>query len=185
VTPTCGTRVARCEPGSCDASRDQSWVVVAGTLGGVILTSVGGLLWIILTTRHQRAIAELGAHREAGDRLRKERRETFVNCLAAYQDMYGKALAIANSRFQGSPEYQPSLGGGFLEQAPDEASRFSRAYHELTITGGPSTHQIARECTSKLWDLAYASTEMEATIFDRLKTSGTTITSELARSYAG
>ena len=40
------------------------WVVVVGTLGGVVLTSVTGLIGIIPTTRHQRAITELGAQRE-------------------------------------------------------------------------------------------------------------------------
>ncbi len=68
------------------------WVVVVGTLGGMVLTSVTGLIGIILTTRHQRAITELGAQREVEDRLRDERRETFVNYLTACQDMYG-ALA--------------------------------------------------------------------------------------------
>lgn len=146
------------------------WVVVIGTLGGVILTSVSGLLGIILTTRHQRAIAKLSAHREAEDRLRNERRETFVNYLAAYQDMYGKALAIAKSRFQRRLEDQPHLLGlSFLEQAPEEAARFSRAYHELTITGGPNTRETARECTSRLWDLIYASTETDAASFEQLK----------------
>jgi hypothetical protein len=73
------------------------WVVVVGTLGGVILTSVGGLTGIILTARHQRAIAERQAHKEAESRLRSKRRETFVNYLSAYQDMYSKALTIAGS----------------------------------------------------------------------------------------
>lgn len=97
------------------------WVVVVGTLGGVILTSVTGLIGIILTTRHQHTIAELGAQREVEDRLRKERRETFVNYLAAYQEMYGKALAIATSRFQGRSEDEPfPLGPSFLERAPEK-----------------------------------------------------------------
>jgi hypothetical protein len=97
------------------------WVVVVGTLGGVILTSVTGLIGIIPTTRHQRAIAELGAPREVEDRLRDERRETFVNYLTAYQDMYGKALAIATSRFQDRSEDEPfPLGPSFLERAPEE-----------------------------------------------------------------
>jgi len=51
--------------------------------------------------------------------------------------MYGKARAIADSRFQGGPIDQlPPLGRSFLEQAPEEAARFSRVYHELTIAGG-------------------------------------------------
>lgn len=146
------------------------WVVVVGTLGGVILTSVTGLIGIILTTRHQHTIAELGAQREVEDRLRKERRETFVNYLAAYQEMYGKAFAIATSRFQGRSEDEPfPLGPRFLERAPEKTARFSRAYHELSITGGPNTRKIARDCTSKLWDLVYASTEADAASFERLK----------------
>jgi hypothetical protein len=68
---------------------NDPWVVV-GTLGGVILTSVSGLLGIILTTRHQCTIAERGARREAEDRLRSERRETFVNYLAAYKTCTAK-----------------------------------------------------------------------------------------------
>jgi hypothetical protein len=146
------------------------WVVVVGTLGGVVLTSVTGLIGIILTTRHQRAIAELGAQREVEDRLRDERRETFVNYLTAYQDMYGKALAIATSRFQGRSKDEPfPLGPSFLERAPEETTRFSRAYHELSITGGPNTRKIARDCTSRLWDLVYASTDADAETFERLK----------------
>ena len=112
----------------------------------MILTSVTGLIGIILTTRHQRAIAEFGAQREFEDRLRKERRETFVNYLTAYQDMYGKALAIATSRFQSRSEDQPfPLGPIFLERAPEETARFSPAYHELSITSGPNTRKIARD----------------------------------------
>jgi hypothetical protein len=148
------------------------WVVVVGTLGGVILTSVSGLLGIILTTRHQHAIGERQALHEVENRLRSERRETFVNYLAAYQDLYGKALAIADSRFQVRPESQltePPLAQNILEQAPEESARFSRAYHELVITGGLSTRKAARDCTSRLWDLAYASTEADAASFARLK----------------
>jgi hypothetical protein len=151
---------------------NDPWVVVVGTLGGVILTSVGGLLGIILTTRHQRAVAERQTRQDLENRLRTERRETFVNYLSAYQDMYGKALTIADSRFQrGSKDQsvEAPLAQNFLEQAPEESARFSRAYHELVITGGLSTRKAARDCTSKLWDLAYASAEADADSFARLK----------------
>lgn len=57
----------------------------------------------------------------------------------------------------------------FEEQAPEEAARFSRAYQESTITGGPRTPDAAHERTSKLWDLAYAATEADADSFARLK----------------
>jgi hypothetical protein len=151
---------------------NDPWVVVVGTLDGVILTSVSGLSGIILTARHQRAVAERQAQQEAKIRLRSERREIFVNYLAAYRDVYDKALTIAGSRFHcGSNEKSSEtlLAEDFLEQSPQESARFSRAYQELVITGGPSTRNAARDCTSKLWDLAHASTDADADSFAWLK----------------
>jgi hypothetical protein len=151
---------------------DNSWVVVVGTLGGVMVTSISGILGIILTARHQRAIAERQMRDEAKDKLRAERRETFVDYLSAYQDMYGRALAIADSRFKTGLEDRsspPPLAQDFALEAPEEAARFSRAYHELVITGGSSTREAAHDCTSKLWDLAYAAAEADADSFARLK----------------
>jgi hypothetical protein len=66
------------------------------------------------------------------------------------------------------------LGRSFLEQAPEEAARFSRAYHELTITGGANTRKTARDRTSKLWDLVYASTETDAASFEQFKVQART-----------
>lgn len=151
---------------------NDPWVVVVGTLGGVLLTSAGGLLGIILTARYQRATADRHAREEVESRLRSERREAFVNYLSAYQDMYGKALTIARSRFQEESKRNsvaPSTAQRFVEQAPEESARFSRAYHELVITAGPGTRKVARDCTSKLWELVYASAEVDADSFARLK----------------
>jgi hypothetical protein len=100
---------------------NDPWVVVVGTLGGVLLTSASGLLGIILTARYQRVIADRHAREEVESRLRSERREVFVNYLSAYQDMHGKALTIARSRFQEESKRNsvaPSTAQRFVEQAP-------------------------------------------------------------------
>lgn len=76
--------------------------------------------------------------------------------------MYGRALAIDNSRFKTRLKDRSTAlpsAQNFEEQAPEEAARFSRAYHELVITGGLNTREAAQDCTSKLGDLTYAAGE--------------------------
>jgi hypothetical protein len=127
---------------------DPSWIAVIGTLGGVVVTSVSGITAGWLTIRGQRQNTDRQRAHEVAEHRRTERRETFVEYLAAYSELREKVLAMGENA---SPATAP-----LAEIHPLEVARYSRAYQELRIFSNPSTGEAARECSFHLWDLADA-----------------------------
>jgi hypothetical protein len=127
---------------------DPAWIAVVGTLGGVIVTSITGVSVGVLTARSQRrSVARQRSH-ETAEHRRAERRDTFVEFLAAYSELREKVLALGQ---QALADAQP-----LSESFPAEVSRFSRAYQALRIFSDDRTGEAARRCSSQLWALAEA-----------------------------
>jgi hypothetical protein len=121
---------------------------VVGTLGGVVVTSASGIVVGWLTLRGQRHNTERQRTHQIAEHRRAERRETFVEYLAAYSELREKVLTMHQ---QPRPPDAP-----LAELYPDEVARFSRAYQALRIFCAPPTGEAAPECSSHLWDLADA-----------------------------
>ena len=83
---------------------NTAWIVVIGTLSGVAVTAVTGLIGARLTINSQRDQARAQRNHEARNKLRDERRAAFVAYLSAYQALLGRALEamenLARSRWQ-------------------------------------------------------------------------------------
>jgi hypothetical protein len=67
---------------------EAAWIAVVGTLGGVIVTAVVGLLGTLITLRNQRAVMESQIGAQAAQKLRDDRKEAFVEYLSAYRQMW-------------------------------------------------------------------------------------------------
>lgn len=127
---------------------DPSWIAVIGTLGGVIVTATSAVAVAGLTTRNQRVTLDRQRDHELAEHRRAERRETFIDYLAAYSELREKILALH--------EQPPPRTAPLAEQFPAEVARFSRAYQALRIFSNRATGQAAHDCSSHLWDLADA-----------------------------
>jgi hypothetical protein len=102
----------------------------------------------LLTTRSQRLTLDRQRDHDIVEHRRVERREIFIEYLAAYSELREKALAMRE---------QPKLQSiPLAEQFLTEVARFSRAYQALRIFSSPATGQAAHDCSSHLWDLADA-----------------------------
>jgi hypothetical protein len=140
---------------------DPAWIAVIGTLGGVAVTAISAVTVASLTTRSQRVTLDRQRDHDVAEHRRAERRETFIEYLAAYSELREKVLATQD---QSRPASTP-----LAEQFPTEVTRFSRAYQALRIFSSPATGQAAHDCSSHLWDLADAvrSNDTEAIAHDR------------------
>jgi hypothetical protein len=127
---------------------DPAWIAVLGTLGGVVVTSITGVSVGVLTTRGQQRSVERQRSHETAEHRRAERRDTFVEFLAAYSELREKVLASGQ---QAQANALP-----LSEVFPTEVSRFSRAYQALRIFSDDRTGEAARKCSSQLWALAEA-----------------------------
>lgn len=127
---------------------DSAWIAVIGTLGGVVVTSVTGIMVGWLTIRGQRQNTDRQRAHEVAEHRRAERRETFVEYLAAYSELREKVLSMVDNA---SPATVP-----LAEIHPTEVARYSRAYQALLIFSTPPTGEAANNCSAHLWDLADA-----------------------------
>jgi citrate synthase len=127
---------------------DPAWIAVVGTLGGVIVTSITGVSVGVLTSRsQQRSVTRRRSH-EVAEHRRAERRDTFVEFLAAYSELREKVLTLG--------QQAPANAQPLSEVFPVEVSRFSRADQALRIFADDRTGEAARKCSSQLWALAEA-----------------------------
>lgn len=146
-----------------EEAMDPATLAVVGTLSGVVITAVAALLGNLLAARHQRATTERQLLHAVSERLRTERRTTFVDYLSTYSDLREKINASTGSRPDETAAALPHPAQGASgrrrasrvdEYAAEEAARFSRAYHTLRITGNNAVGEAAHRCTSDLWVLA-------------------------------
>lgn len=129
----------------------NAWIAVVGTLGGVLVTAVAGLLSARQTQRAQREAAESQRAHEIWARLREERRTTFVGYFVAYQALLARAIEVVES--------EAPRDGRF---ADEERELFTRAYNELLITAERGdTLDAARRATAGLWDVVRAVSSAE------------------------
>src|SRR5215472_3278809 len=78
----------------------DSWIAVIGTLGGVAVTALAGLVTAVVVGRQQRAAIEIQFRHETGRRIREERRTIFVEYLTAFDSALGKAHQVFTSPVQ-------------------------------------------------------------------------------------
>lgn len=124
------------------------WIVVVGTLGGVLITAVASLLSVRQTQRAQQQAAESQRAHEVWARLREERRTTFVGYFVAYQALLARAIEVVESDTHEEGRF-----------GDEEREMFTRAYNELLITAEQSdTLDAARRATAALWDAVRAAT---------------------------
>jgi hypothetical protein len=138
---------------------NNSWIVVIGTLGGVVVTATAGLITAYLSSRQRVAEAEHQARLERQRQIRDERRAIFVEYLSAYRTMYSRALEIAAQG--GAPDNssvtQVRVAMKLFERtATAEALEYSRTYYTVTISASKETREAADEATRTLWELAAA-----------------------------
>ena len=144
---------------------ESAWIAVIGTLGGVAVTAVAGLLTALLVGRQQRAAAERKFQHDTGQKIREERRSTFVEYLSAYDAGMGKARQVFNSRAESEPEEVTSLKP-FETVADPEMARVSQAYLTITITASGETREAADECTGALWKVGNAAMSGDESAFN-------------------
>jgi hypothetical protein len=143
---------------------DAAWIAVIGTLGGVVVTSASGIVVGWLTVRGQRRNTEIQRMHEVPEHRRGERREIFVEYLAAQSELREKVLAMR--------EQDPPMMRSLVEVYPTEVARFSRAYQALRIFCSPPTGGAAHDCSFYLWDLADAVRRGDTEAFVRDRDEG-------------
>jgi hypothetical protein len=140
---------------------DTAWIAVIGTLSGVAVTGITGLIGARLTINSQREQARAQRDHEARNKIRDERRAAFVAYLSAYQALLGRALeAMENPTLKSAAELRRTDGGTDIvatRYAEQERRDFTRAYEHLLIAADkPETVAAARDATAKLWDIVRA-----------------------------
>ena len=101
---------------------------------------------------------------DVSEHRRGERREIFVEYLAAHSELREKVLAMR--------EQDPSMRRSLAEVYPTEVARFSRAYQALRIFCSPPTGAAAHDCSFYLWDLADAVRRGDPEAFARDRDEG-------------
>jgi hypothetical protein len=142
----------------------NSWIAVIGTLGGVALTAVAGLLTAVLVSRQQRAAAETQFRHETVQKVREERRTIFVEYLAAFDTALGKAHQVFTSPVQ-AVSNQAAGPQPFAAVAGPEMGRVNQAYLTVTITAMTETRQAARESVDALWKAGNAAMSGDETAY--------------------
>lgn len=142
-----------------------------GTLGGVVVTSASGITVAWFTARSQRHNTDRQRAHDIAEHRRAERRETFVEYLAAYSELREKVLVMH--------EHPRPVDGPLAEIFPAEVARFSRAYQALRIFCAPPTGEAAHLCSSHLWDLADAVRRRDARAIARDRDEGRRLRREL------
>jgi hypothetical protein len=139
---------------------------VAGTLGGVALTAAVSLLTALLVGRQQRAVVERRLQQEVGQKIREERRTTFVDYLAAYDAAMGCAYRVmissTETQSSGTDRQRP-----FETIAEAEMGNVNKSYLTITITASAETREAARECTGALWKVGNAAMSGDKETFNR------------------
>jgi hypothetical protein len=89
---------------------NSAWIAVIGTLGGVVVTALSAVLVAWLTTRSQHLTLDRQRDHDIAEHRRAERREIFIEYLAAYSELREKVLAMHEQpRLQFSPLAENSL----------------------------------------------------------------------------
>jgi uncharacterized membrane-anchored protein YhcB (DUF1043 family) len=141
---------------------NTAWIAVIGTLGGVAVTAVTGLIAARFTVNSQRDQAKAQRNHEARNKIRDERRVAFVAYLSAYQALLGRALeAMENPALKSAATDLSRTGSSTnivaTRCAEQERRDFTMAYEHLLITADrPETIEAAREATARLWDIIRA-----------------------------
>lgn len=137
----------------------SAWIVVIGTLGGVLVTATAGIVTAYLSGRQRITEAKYQAAVEQEKQIRNERRDIYVDYLTTYRSMYSRAHALAAD---GGCADQVNANTSrvalwvFEHVATKEVLDFSRSFYALSICAGQATREAADEATATLWDLAHA-----------------------------
>jgi hypothetical protein len=73
---------------------NPAWIAVIGTLGGVVVTALSAVMVAWLITRSQRFTLDRQRDHDIAEHRRAERREIFIEYLAAYSELREKILAM-------------------------------------------------------------------------------------------
>jgi hypothetical protein len=137
----------------------NSWIVVIGTLGGVLLTATAGIVTAYLSGRQRITEAKYQAAVEQNRQVRNERRDIYVDYFSTYRTMYSRAHALAADGGRADQVHVNTARGPlwvFENIATEEVLDFSRSFYALSICASEATREAADEATSTLWKLAGA-----------------------------
>jgi hypothetical protein len=144
---------------------------VVGTLAGVLITAVAGLITTVVTLRDQRQVASDQASLQLTQRVRDDRKEAFVEYLSAYRLMLDSAQKIAsNDEFANLREREgnATTPRRFEMAFPEVASQYGRSYYMLQIIAGSETREAAKKANDALWKLAQGSFSVSKEEFQAL-----------------
>ena len=131
-----------------------------GTLTGVLITAVVGLLTTVVTLRSQRDLARQQASLQLAQQVRVDRKEAFVEYLSAYRLMYDSALRIAyDDEFASlrGKKVRTTTPTTFEATFPQVVSQFARSYYMLQIIAAGAGREAAEKANEALWALANGS----------------------------
>lgn len=153
-----------------------AWIAVIGTLCGVGLTAVSGLISSVLVARRARSDAEWQAAEAIKDKRRLEVREAFVDFLTCYTALRDRILVFNERHVPQSPGDTRFV---IESVAPDESTAFKRSADMLLITAAAETSETATRASLGLWALAAAAERRDAVQFIRELEAGTAVIREL------
>jgi hypothetical protein len=142
---------------------DAAVIAVIGTLSGVVVTAVAGLLTATLTGRNQRVLAEIQAQREQRKSELVDRRADFATFLQAYDDVFGGGENLFDRAHEGETGLDPR------KELFDEIRRFKQAHLMLTIITPVAVRTASDRCLGlgSIWDLLDAAVTGDTQQFEQ------------------
>jgi hypothetical protein len=137
---------------------EAAWIAVVGTLGGVIVTAVVGLLGTLITLRNQRAVMESQIGAQAAQKLRDDRKEAFVEYLSAYRQMWEYInRVVCDDEFKSEAESASTSASikRFAFIFPEIDARLGRAYFMVQILAGEGARRATKTANETLWSMAH------------------------------
>ena len=144
---------------------DPAVIAVAGTLAGVMATSLTSLASTLLLQRNQKDVMREQLSQNDLRQHREELRAEFIKYLESYDAAFMKTTyALTASR---SATQDPDIF--WWEFAGEEMRKLQHSYLAVCITGNPDVRQAARDCLGSIWTLGRTASTGDRTEYERTK----------------
>lgn len=138
-----------------DSATASAWFALAGALGGILLTGLGGVVIAIVNSRHARQLLALEQSEAMMRHRRVERKEAYADFLVATNDAYQLA---ADLKRQAEDKGEPL---DFRQETGPTVARLMRSQLMLALVGSADVRTLSGGYVRSLRALLMSAVEGE------------------------